>query len=391
MKTTILCGFKSIHVAILISVLAGAYPTGLRAQEPMACPTYLLPRFQDPRGIYIEGHWYFTQWDMLLNERNQGRTVADYAPDGSPPSITSTDFQTVWYDPLITVQCSKVRTPIGWNVIMVIVDYSRSFSPASGGGGGDCGYQIQPDPTQTCDSGGGDQAEVAIRADLAEAAELASVPTSIFSPAATTSTWMASTPIPYAVELAHMDQAQIGGVRMSDLCSSHLRRSLESRVRGAAAILATLSALSQVRLSAQTQPANTSSQTPVMVALVDSLPRLDTAYAAVIVRRVGVTPPDIILLPRHNASPELLDAATRVLLNSRATVPAGGSTYRGETFQTLTIGVKGVTMSPSGWMETYRARLRLILSRLSVAKPQPVAEIGIVPALTFYPPPVRNP
>ena len=144
--------------------------------------------------------------------------------------------------------------------------------------------------------------------------------------------------------------------------------------------------LSRLSLAAQSARPVANSQGPITVALVDSLPRLGKDYMAVILRRVGVIPPDVILLPRATASVELLDAATRTLLQSRATLAAERGAYGGRRFRTLTIGISRVAPAPGWWMDTYRVRLNAILAKVRTEAPRPVAGIGIVQVAQFYPP-----
>lgn len=125
----------------------------------------------------------------------------------------------------------------------------------------------------------------------------------------------------------------------------------------------------------------------VTAVLVDSLPVLrgGREYGAVILRRAGATPGDVVLLPRATASGELLDAAVRTLLHARAQQGDRPVAYRGQTFRTLTIGVRPNTASGM-WAARQVPLAQRIVDRLASTSPRAIAGVGTVPAVDFYPP-----
>lgn len=127
----------------------------------------------------------------------------------------------------------------------------------------------------------------------------------------------------------------------------------------------------------------------VTVALVDTLPQLREAFPAVILRTPGAGGRDVILLPRATASGELLDAATRVLLDARLRQGDRPTAFHGSPFQRLTIGVRGKSSrSPSAAFDV--ASAQHVVDVLQQAAPRQVPGVGKVPAVDFVPPPIRR-
>lgn len=137
-------------------------------------------------------------------------------------------------------------------------------------------------------------------------------------------------------------------------------------------------------LRAQTT-VGTSRPDPVMVALVDKLPQLNQEYAAVILRVASPRPHDVILLPRATATGELLDAAMRTLLHSRALHGERAITYKGKAFHTLAIGVR-MNHAPTAWAQKELPLAQRVIDRLQTAPKRVVPDVGTVPVLEFYPP-----
>lgn len=160
-----------------------------------------------------------------------------------------------------------------------------------------------------------------------------------------------------------------------------------SLIRAATAALLSLNAPTGPGLQAQEMP---SRQEPAVVALVEQLPTLRQQYPAVILRRAGVTPQDVILLPRATASAELLDAATRVLLHMRASAGQRQTTHQGKPFGIITIGVRHST-APAEWATQELPRAEQLLEQLRRARAQHVPRVGTFPAVEFTPPaPLRR-
>lgn len=140
----------------------------------------------------------------------------------------------------------------------------------------------------------------------------------------------------------------------------------------------------QIPLQAQNSHA-AARPTPVAVALVDRLPDLDHEYAAVIMRVAEPQPHDIILIPRATASGELLDAATRTLLHSRALNGDRVRTFKGKSFHTMTIGVR-MNHAPQAWAHQKVPLAQKVVDRLQRTQAKNVEGIGTVPLIEFYPP-----
>lgn len=153
-----------------------------------------------------------------------------------------------------------------------------------------------------------------------------------------------------------------------------------------AALAATLLATVESPLAAQ------SGQRQVVprratVALVDSLPTMRERYAAVILRTPGPNGRDVILLPRASASGELLDAATRTLLDLRARQGERATHYRGRQYKVLMVGVKGAKADDL-WTVRNLPFANVVVEQLlsDRTRPRNIPHVGHVPALVFLPP-----
>lgn len=127
----------------------------------------------------------------------------------------------------------------------------------------------------------------------------------------------------------------------------------------------------------------------VTVALVDTLPRLREAFVAVIVRSPGASGHDVILLPRGTASGQLLDEATRVLLDARVRQGDRPSALHGKAFQRLMIGVRGKASS-SSMAAFHVASAQHIVDYLQQASPREIPGVGKAPAVDFIPPVITS-
>jgi hypothetical protein len=128
---------------------------------------------------------------------------------------------------------------------------------------------------------------------------------------------------------------------------------------------------------------------PVTVALVDSLPTLREQFAAAVVRSPGKGGHDVILLPSATATGDLLDQATRVLLDARVRQGDHPATIHGKSFNRLLIGVRGKPSSAS-WAQSDISKAQIVVDKLRNAHIREIPGIGKAPALDFLPPPIRR-
>jgi hypothetical protein len=144
-------------------------------------------------------------------------------------------------------------------------------------------------------------------------------------------------------------------------------------------VAATLVALclSASVLEAQLRPrtgGRSDGRVPVTIALVDSVPV--PGAPAIILRRVGVDPHDVILIARRLASDSVVAAAVATLYSVRSSL---GDTARSR----ITIGVRGaVARNRRGVGEIQQARQLLL--RLISSPPREVRGVGVVPAVDAY-------
>lgn len=117
-----------------------------------------------------------------------------------------------------------------------------------------------------------------------------------------------------------------------------------------------------------------SRRVPVTVALVDRMPVPDAHI--VILRRPGMTPQDVILLPRIGASPRMLSHAVRAMILARQNggdVPATGQTMRVRLRDNTTPGIIPWTTR--------------VINDLRRAEPLPISGVGTVSAVQIWLPP----
>ena len=167
-----------------------------------------------------------------------------------------------------------------------------------------------------------------------------------------------------------------------------------------AATLMCLTISAPSRLQAQATEARGHRQA-IIVALVDTLPRLregfaapgqparaEAGYSAVVQRTPGPQGRDIILLPRGGATAALLERATQVVLHSRLRQGDHPSAIRGRPFDRLLLGVwnRSATNTPPAPADL--AAAQIIIDRLPTAPLRELAKIGRVPAIAFVPPPI---
>lgn len=138
-------------------------------------------------------------------------------------------------------------------------------------------------------------------------------------------------------------------------------------------------------VAAQSPRAN-SQRTPITVALVNTLPLSAASYDAVVLR-MRANGRDVILLPRATASGQLLDDATRSLLQERAMNLGHPNEHHGKPYKVLTMGVRARNSRMRGDGRAVVLAQRIV-DRLK-GNTAPVLEIpgvGRVPALEFIPP-----
>lgn len=144
------------------------------------------------------------------------------------------------------------------------------------------------------------------------------------------------------------------------------------------------------RASVSGQSAVTRGERPATVALVDHLPKLEKEYIAVVRRYSGG--PDVIILDRETADPDVLDAATRTLIHARRVFGDRPTQVRGRRFQTVTLGVR-LTPRPRKWSARNSTAIKSAFDRLQSASSRHVPGLGRVQVVAFVPPspPQRSP
>lgn len=113
------------------------------------------------------------------------------------------------------------------------------------------------------------------------------------------------------------------------------------------------------------------------VALVNRLPIRNAP--AVVLRRVAITPHDVILLEREMATGEQLSAAIWTLLGARG--------LNGDTATSNSVLRVGQATGPAPWRKTETRVAERVVERLRTAAPTYIEGVGSVPAAQLYLPP----
>jgi hypothetical protein len=116
---------------------------------------------------------------------------------------------------------------------------------------------------------------------------------------------------------------------------------------------------------------------PVTIALMDQLPPEAGNAPAVLLRRTGTTPRDVILLRRADASGAQLAGAILHLMVVRE---RAGDTARVDGIFRLPAAMRG----PRVWERTEQVRADRIVAQLRHAEPRDVPGVGRVPAKELY-------
>lgn len=120
----------------------------------------------------------------------------------------------------------------------------------------------------------------------------------------------------------------------------------------------------------------------VVIALVDELPELRREYAAMVLRRSELSPRDVILLPAGKMDARALDSAIRSLLDARLRQGSEPTTFGGQPFQTITLGIDACD-PPDAWAKREFPRIASLVAELGDAPIRDIAGVGAVRSIEY--------
>lgn len=128
----------------------------------------------------------------------------------------------------------------------------------------------------------------------------------------------------------------------------------------------------------------TNSGKVVRLILVSELPAGygNSAPLAVVFR--GPSTGDVVVVEQSRATPELVDAATKMLLRSRLLDGTNPTARKGKSFNMMTLAVRTVAAPSADWMSRFGQQLQQLINTAAKAPVTNVPHIGKGRVVEFY-------